>query len=74
MARLCSWEDFLRVMKALGYRQEKPPKCGGSGVPFSLPDGTRRNFHRPHNGAVLRPEFMAKRLGITKERFMELAR
>ena len=74
MTRFCSWDELVRVLKAMGYTEEKPPMRGGSGVPFSLPDGTRKNFHKPHNGGVLRPKFMARRLGITEQKFMELAR
>lgn len=74
MARFCTWQEFLRVLKALGYNEEKPSNAGGASVPFSLPDGTRRCFHRPHNGAVIRPRHMARRLGITEKKFMELVR
>ena len=71
--RFCTWDEFLRVMKSLGYTQEKPPARGGAGVPFSK-GNVRKNFHRPHNGAVIRPKFMARRLGITEQEFMELAK
>lgn len=73
MRKLISWEELLKVLKAMGYQEEKPRTTSGSAVSFFLPDGTVKAFHKPHNGAVLRPKFMAKRLGITCERFMELA-
>lgn len=73
MARFISWDELLRVLKALGFTQERPGSNGGSAVPFSLPDGTRRSFHKPHNGAVIRARTMAKRLGIPETRLWELA-
>ena len=72
MRRIVSWDEFVRVMEGLGYSHSKPGQSGGSAVPF-VRDGEVRSFHKPHGGAVLRPKVMAKRLGISAERFMELA-
>lgn len=72
MRKLVSWDEFLRVMDGLGYQQRKPSQTGGSAVPF-VRGSEVRSFHKPHGGAVLRPKIMAKRLGISPEKFMELA-
>lgn len=71
MRKIVSWNEFLKVMESLGYTRTKPSQTGGSAVPF-VRDGEVRCFHKPHGGAVLRPKIMAKRLGITAEKFMEL--
>lgn len=73
MRKLVSWDDLCKVLSQLGYTQKKPGQRGGSGVPFQLPDGTVRNFHRPHNGIELRGKTMARRLGIPLDRFWELS-
>jgi hypothetical protein len=70
--KIVSWNEFLKVMEGLGYSQRKPSQTGGSAVPFVRGEEVRC-FHKPHGGAVLRPKTMAKRLGITAEKFMELA-
>lgn len=72
MRRIVSWNEFLKVMEGLGYSQGKPSQTGGSAVPF-IRGLEVRSFHKPHGGAALRPKIMAKRLGITAEKFLELA-
>ncbi|MGH9698118.1 MAG: type II toxin-antitoxin system HicA family toxin [Candidatus Acidiferrales bacterium] len=69
------WGDFVRVVKKLGYEACKPK--GGSARNFkncqlSPPIVT---FHEPHGSDPVRKgtlrEYIRK-LGITKERFLEL--
>ena len=74
MRRIVEWAELCRVLKKLGYQELKPGARGGSAVPFQNLDRKPDYivFHKPHNGGVLRPKVMARRLAISEERFLSL--
>ena len=56
-----TWDELLRLLRALGYRELAAGKTGGSRRAFGNEAGTLIRLHQPHPGNVLK-QYQLKQL------------
>ena len=49
-----TWEELVRLLKAVGYMESRAGRTGGSRRRFVHPDAPAISLHRPHPGNIVR--------------------
>jgi len=62
-----SWEELLRLLEGLGYREAKAGKTGGSRRRFVHPTAPAIALHKPHPGNIVKMYVIDDVLRVLKE-------
>ena len=49
-----TWDELVRLLKAVGYAESRGGSTGGSRRRFVHPDAPAISLHRPHPGNIVR--------------------